>query len=235
MASDEAQLNPGASPGGGSSEPWHLAEFSADAAEKQRPPEVAASAAGIHQAEGRISQPKMSVSPALASHEAPTRQRHGNTASPVRAEASRQNGRRSRGPKTSEGKNRSRRNALKHGLRAETLLLEAGNQEENTALLALRDRLEQQFLPRSVEQQLLLETAVHALWQKQRGLQFEARELRQDMVFHGPVMDRILRYGTAADRRFFRSLAELKRLLEDDTDNHSADSQGSHGKGHNET
>jgi hypothetical protein len=103
-------------------------------------------------------------------------------------------------------------------LRAETLLLEAGNQEENNALQALRARLEQQFLPSTVEQQLFLETAVHALWQKQRGLQFEARELRQDLVFHGPVMDRILRYGTAADKRFFRSLAELKRLQEEDAD-----------------
>lgn len=231
MASDEAQLNPGASSGGGSSGPWHLAESRADAAQKQQPPEVAASAAEIQQADWRRSQPKMSVSNALASHEAPTRQRQGNTASPIRAEASRQNGRRSRGPKTSEGKHHSRRNALKHGLRAETLLLEAGNKEENTALLALRDRLEQQFLPRSVEQQLLLETAVHALWQKQRGLQFEARELRQDMVFHGPVMDRILRYGTAADRRFFRSLAELKRLLEDGVDEHPADPQGTRGNG----
>lgn len=133
-----------------------------------------------------------------------------------RSEASRQNGRKSLGPKTEAGKNRSRRNALKHGLRA-TLLLEAGNQEENTALGALRATLEQQFSPRTVEEQLLLESVVHALWQKQRGLQFEARELRHDLVFHGPVMDRILRYATAADKRLFRSLAELKRLQEGNT------------------
>jgi hypothetical protein len=53
-------------------------------------------------------------------------------------------------------------------------------------------------------------------------LQFEARELRHDLVFHGPVMDRILRYATAADKRFFRSLAELKRLQEGNTNGHSA-------------
>jgi hypothetical protein len=140
---------------------------------------------------------------------------------PHRSEASRQNGRKSRGPKTEEGKNRSRCNALKHGLRA-ALLLEAGNQEENTALGALRATLEQQFSPRTVEEQLLLESLVHALWQKQRGLQFEARELRHDLVFHGPVMDRILRYATAADKRLFRSLAELKRLHEGNNNGDSA-------------
>jgi len=222
MASDVAHLNQGASPGDGSSGPWHLAEPPANGAEKQRPPDMAQSSAEVEADPGREGlRPNMSWVPALASHELPTQP--ANAASPLRAEASRQNGRQSRGPKTRGGKNRSRRSALKHGLRAETLLLEAGNQEENIALQALRSRLVQQFRPRSVEQELLLETAVHALWQKRRGLQFEARELRQDMVFHGPVMDRILRYGTATDKRFFRSLAELKRLLEDDAEDHSAD------------
>ena len=40
-----------------------------------------------------------------------------------RAEASRHNGRKSRGPKTAEGKSRSRFNALNHGMRAKTIVL----------------------------------------------------------------------------------------------------------------
>ena len=218
MTTNDAQLKPGALPGNGSSEPWNREEYPADGGGKQKPPEMTDGAYEVEEADGKSQklQPSMPESQAPPSQELSTQQANG--ARPLRAETSRQNGSQSRGPKTMDGKNRSRRSALKHGLRAEALLLEAGNQEENSALQALRARLEQQFLPRTVEQQLLLETAVHALWQKQRGLQFEARELRQDLVFHGPVMDRILRYGTAADKRFFRSLTELKRLQKEDAD-----------------
>jgi hypothetical protein len=190
MATDESQLNPV----GPSDQDYSASRQSVEEGARVQQPEV-------HHPE--------------ATHSSGPATRRAKITSPSRAEASRQNGRKSHGPRTDEGKNRSRRGALKHGLRAETLLLEAEDRQENIALQALRDVLEQQFLPCTVEQQLLLETAVHALWQKRRGLQFEARELREEMVFHGPVMDRILRYGAAADKRFFRSLAELKRLHEE--------------------
>jgi len=130
----------------------------------------------------------------------------------MRAEAARLNGSKSRGPTTEEGKSRSRLNALKHGLRAETLLLESGNEEENASFEALRARLEEQFPPRTIEEQLLLESMSHALWQKRRCLQFETKELRHEFVFHGPVTERLLRYGNSADKRLFRALNELKRL-----------------------
>ena len=49
--------------------------------------------------------------------------RAAGTVSSARAEASRTNGARSRGPKTPEGKARSAQNALKHGMRAQKHVL----------------------------------------------------------------------------------------------------------------
>ncbi|HUC30047.1 MAG TPA: hypothetical protein VMR80_10705 [Candidatus Acidoferrum sp.] len=151
--------------------------------------------------------------------------------SPLRAETARHNGSKSHGPATEEGKKRSRMNALKHGLRSETLLLETSSDEENAAFRALRTRLEEQFPPRTLEEQLLLESMVHALWQKKRCLQFETNELRASFIFHGPVMDRILRYATSADKRLFRALSELKHLQNEDASQTSEDDTADNAEG----
>lgn len=136
--------------------------------------------------------------------------------SSLRAETARRNGSKSHGPTTEEGKSRTRLNALKHGLRTETLLLETSSEAEKAIFEALRTRLEEEFAPRTLEEQLLMENMVHAIWQKRRCLHFETKELREDFIFHGPVMDRILRYATSADKRLFRALSELQRLQNED-------------------
>jgi hypothetical protein len=137
--------------------------------------------------------------------------------SALRAEAARRNGSQSHGPVTDEGKNRSRMNALKHGLRAETLLLHANNEEDNAALQALRERVASEFPGQTLMAELLRENLVHALWQQIRCFEFEDRELSQDLIFHGPVTDRLLRYSNGADKRLFCCLEALKRLQEEST------------------
>jgi hypothetical protein len=136
--------------------------------------------------------------------------------SSLRSETARRDGSKSHGPTTEGGKGRSRMNALKHGLRAETLLLETSSEGEKAVFDDLWARLEEEFAPRTFEQHLLVGSMVHAIWQKRRCLFFETKELREDFIFHGPITDRLLRYATSADKRLFRALHELKRLRKED-------------------
>jgi hypothetical protein len=91
-----------------------------------------------------------------------------------RAAISRQNGQKSHGPKSPEGKARSRFNALKHGLKAKTLVLPGEDAEE------YRGRLEAwmaDFQPQNDVEQTLLERAVTLTWQLDRAARAEAARL----------------------------------------------------------
>ncbi len=61
------------------------------------------------------------------------------------------------GVKTEAGKHRSRRNALRHGMRATTLLVE---DEINPAFRTLREALEQEYEPRTTTEHMLMEKMV---------------------------------------------------------------------------
>jgi hypothetical protein len=85
---------------------------------------------------------------------------------PDRAEINRRNARRSTGPKTPEGKSRSRFNALKHGMAAKTLVLPGEDPE------AFRGRLDawtENLAPRDEVEQYLVERAVQVSWQLDRA------------------------------------------------------------------
>jgi hypothetical protein len=82
--------------------------------------------------------------------------------SAARAEVSRRNGAKSRGPKTPEGKARSARNALKHGLRAEKFVLlhdeDAGEFQE------MAEALTADLAPVGALQAVLARRLVVAAW-----------------------------------------------------------------------
>ena len=85
--------------------------------------------------------------------------------------ASRANGRRSSGPKSTEGKSRSRRNALRHGLRATSLELlppKAGLPAA-TMVEAVREKL----TPRDVIEAECVEGIAMAFWRLRRARQLE--------------------------------------------------------------
>jgi|SRR5689334_9576177 len=82
----------------------------------------------------------------------------------TRAEINRRNAARSTGPRSDRGKIRVRMNALKHGLRAKTLLPGEDEQAYHTRLDAWTECLQ----PRDDVEQFMVARAVHASWNLQR-------------------------------------------------------------------
>ncbi len=85
--------------------------------------------------------------------------------------ASRLNGARSRGPVTAEGRARASRNALRHGLRAATLLAPG---EDPAAFEALLDGLRTEYAPADATRELLVERLAATLWKLRRCDRLEA-------------------------------------------------------------
>ncbi len=85
-------------------------------------------------------------------------------------EANRRNARRSTGPKTPEGKARSRLNALKHGLLAQDLILP---DEDAKLFLELLEALDAELQPADLLQQILLHEITSARWRLRPLLRVE--------------------------------------------------------------
>jgi hypothetical protein len=141
----------------------------------------------------------------------------------ARAAASLANGAKSRGPKTTEGKARASRNALKHGLCAKKFLLLPG--DSGARFDALESALLNDLSPQGALQTLLAHRLVAAAWRLQRADRAElelfcahdsferglggalVRDARDAKVF--PTL---VRYRGAAQTEFFRTLKALKDL-----------------------
>ena len=86
------------------------------------------------------------------------------------AEANRRNAIKSTGPKTKEGKAKSRMNALKHGLTGKQVVIPGEDPEEFELLLS---QLMQEHDPQSVLETSLVEWIAGAIWRLKRIPQFE--------------------------------------------------------------
>jgi hypothetical protein len=146
--------------------------------------------------------------------------------SPARAEASRKNGAKSRGPVTPEGKARSSRNALGHGLCAEKFAVVDG--ESADAFAAFEAALVADLAPEGALQALLAGRIARAAWRLERAERIEAELFAREM--HGVfgdgdlglalirdgngarAFDVLLRYRGAAQAELFRTLRTLKAL-----------------------
>jgi hypothetical protein len=146
--------------------------------------------------------------------------------SPARAEASRKNGAKSRGPKTEQGKARSSRNPLRHGLCAEKHVVVDGESAE--AFAAFEAALVADLAPEGALQALLAGRIARAAWRLERAERIEAELFAREM--HGlfgdgdlglalirdgngaRAFDVLLRYRGAAQAEFARALRLLKAL-----------------------
>lgn len=151
---------------------------------------------------------------------------------PAQIEASRRNGARSRGPVTPEGKARSSRNALKHGLAALHHLVVAG--EDPAELEGLTDRLIGELGADSELEARLVRRMAVAFWKAERAERMEVAlvarapvrrfdEWRRDFVEIDPLatldvqrFNAARAYQAQQGRELSRCLRELRALRKDD-------------------
>jgi hypothetical protein len=145
-------------------------------------------------------------------------------ATPAQIHANRLNAQKSTGPRSAEGKAAVRFNALTHGADAQSPVIPG---EDAAALDALSFAYRDQFQPVGPLEVFLLATMVRADWAQRRLSRIEADLLRhalgesedaslgvafqQDAA--GPnALQKIFRRQQAAQRDWYRALAELRRL-----------------------
>jgi hypothetical protein len=141
----------------------------------------------------------------------------------ARAEASRRNGAKSSGPRTPDGKARSSRNALKHGLRAQKFVVVGDESAQEFA--ALEAALSEELAPDGALQGLLASRIARAAWRLERAERIEAepfvrhadrdRNLGLALIRDGHgsrAFDTLLRYRGSALAELWRALRLLKAL-----------------------
>jgi hypothetical protein len=142
----------------------------------------------------------------------------------ARAEASRRNGAKSRGPKTLEGKTRSSQNALKHGMRAQKYVVLP--EEDAVEFTELQAAMIEELAPVGALQTVLARRVAVAAWRLARADRIEvelfARRSWGADANPGIALIRdgngsrsfetLLRYRGAAMAEFWRALKTLKAL-----------------------
>ncbi len=153
--------------------------------------------------------------------------------------AARANGAKSKSPVTAQGKRNSSRNSLRHGIFADTIVLEV---EQRDAFLEMVNELWDEHQPQTPTEKMLVDTIVGASWRQQRiwGIQkvaldyvrnpppagaSELNPLRAVLSLRASpesvrTHEHLLRSEIAADRQISRALHRLLLLRE----NRSGDS-----------
>jgi hypothetical protein len=112
-----------------------------------------------------------------------------------RTAANRRNAQLSTGPRTEEGKGRSRQNALKHGILASALLITAGEGAEDPAeFTEFLTGLRRDLVPVGTLEEMMVEKIAVCWWRQKRVLSCEAGLVRRAFVpnpNHEQLLDRL--------------------------------------------
>jgi hypothetical protein len=131
----------------------------------------------------------------------------------VKIESARANGARSRGPVSPEGRARSSKNAIKHGLSSSAIVLSNESESEFEKLL---ESYRVQFNPQSEIEASLVEQLVAARWRMERIWAIETALLDLEMVEQEDAVDQ--KYETidevARTALAFRALCDNSRALD---------------------
>jgi hypothetical protein len=122
--------------------------------------------------------------------------------------ANRANAEKSTGPKTRAGKHNSSRNALKHGLTAETIVV---GDEDPAKFEELRARLEREFQPETAIECLLVDRLAADAWR-----------LLRIPVFEAAYMEFAYKRVRAQDRRDRMLKSSFGRFADEEDDDESA-------------
>jgi hypothetical protein len=134
------------------------------------------------------------------------------TTTPIdRAAINRRNAQKSTGPRTPEGKNRSRFNALKHGMTAKTLVLP----DEDADVLQMRvETWIADLQPQNHVEQFLVEQAVHLSWKMERADRAEVAQLSR--IIESAPIDEARRQQEVADALGYWLLSDRGAWAEPD-------------------
>src|SRR6266481_279189 len=102
-------------------------------------------------------------------------------------QAARENGAKSKGPKTPEGKQRSSQNATQHGMLAETLVLQNENQAE---FETLRAAYFDQYQPIGPTETHLVQQIIACEWRQHRSWAFETALFDDEMARMEPKLEK---------------------------------------------
>jgi len=153
-------------------------------------------------------------------------------------QANRNNSQKSTGPRSSEGKEVSRFNALKSGIHAQSQVIPG---EDAAELESLAAEYRQQFEPESPLEMFLVDSMIAADWKLRRLRKIEAQLWQRELTGHpqgqdaaadlaeaysrNPVLAQVQRRIEATERSYYRALNQMQKIQKEFREAEAEDSR----------